>query len=91
MDPGASIAILEADTGTSKTESALLHYLRLFELREVDAACPPWRGTGQYAQLLQQRYQLAARKYGLGNALPSPDCSRFRVPAAPTAQLKLFE
>jgi CRISPR-associated endonuclease/helicase Cas3 len=33
---GGSIAILEAETGSGKTEAAVLHYLRLFNAGEVD-------------------------------------------------------
>ncbi len=49
------------------------------------------RGTGRYADLLEQRYILAARRFGLAESLPAPDCSRFRVPKSPAAQLGLFD
>ena len=34
--PDGSVAVLEADTGSGKTEAALLHYARLFQRGEVD-------------------------------------------------------
>jgi len=49
------------------------------------------RGTGRYADLLAQRSRLAANRYDLAESLPEPDCSQFRVPKSPTAQLGLFD
>jgi DNA repair photolyase len=56
------------------------------------------KGTGAYADLLAQRFAVAARRLGLerrGGGVAALDCSRFRVPAAEgkaaeTAQLALF-
>jgi CRISPR-associated endonuclease/helicase Cas3 len=36
LDPGPSLAILESETGSGKTEAALWHYLRLMEAGAVD-------------------------------------------------------
>ena len=56
------------------------------------------KGTGAYADLLAQRFAVAARRFGLerrGGGTSALDCSRFRVPdaatkAPETAQLALF-
>lgn len=48
------------------------------------------RGTGPYAELLGQRFQLACRKLGLALDSPDLDCDRFRPPAASGDQLSLF-
>lgn len=49
------------------------------------------RGTGQFAELIAQRFAKGCKRYGL-NQTPRPvlDCSRFRPPAA-NGQLSLFQ
>jgi DNA repair photolyase len=51
-------------------------------------------GTGPYAELLSQRFERAARQYGLNARDSAMDVSRFRVPDAPAAmaeaQMSLF-
>lgn len=48
------------------------------------------RGSGEYARLLQQRFQLACRRNGL-NARPlAMNTTRFHVPQTAHAQLSLF-
>jgi DNA repair photolyase len=52
-------------------------------------------GTGTYAELMEKRFDIACRRYGLnardgaGRERPDLDCSRFRPPS-PEGQLKLF-
>ena len=52
-------------------------------------------GTGNYAELMQKRFDIACRKHslncrdGAGRETPELDCSRFRPPS-PEGQLKLF-
>jgi DNA repair photolyase len=51
-------------------------------------------GTGRFAELIAQRFELACRRFGLnghGSCRPSPelDCTRFRPPSA-AGQLALF-
>ncbi|MFV3075654.1 PA0069 family radical SAM protein [Niveispirillum fermenti] len=48
------------------------------------------KGTGPYAELLRQRFRLAARRLGLNARRWDMDCSRFRVPPAVGDQLQLF-
>lgn len=50
------------------------------------------RGSGEYAELLAQRFRLARRRVGLDETLPALDVSRFRPPQAERArdQLELF-
>lgn len=56
-------------------------------------------GTGNFAELIARRFEIACRKYGLnsrddgtqaGRARPELDCSRFRPPAKNPGQLALF-
>jgi DNA repair photolyase len=52
------------------------------------------RGTGEYAELIDKRFDIACRRCGLnghggGRRTPELDCSRF-VPPSPPGQLKLF-
>jgi len=59
--------------------------------RENDATfCSRMRGTGEFADLIRQRFQIARRKFGLNTSLPPLDESQFRPPAKNTAQLNLF-
>src|SRR5687767_8808588 len=51
-------------------------------------------GTGNYAELMEKRFDIACRRFGLnghgaGREPPELDCSRFRPPS-PEGQLKLF-
>jgi DNA repair photolyase len=52
-------------------------------------------GTGNYAELMQKRFDIACRRFGLncrdgaGRETPDLDCTRFRPPS-PEGQLKLF-
>lgn len=52
------------------------------------------RGTGNYAELIARRFEIACRRCGLnghggGRRVPELDCTRF-VPPSPAGQLKLF-
>jgi len=52
------------------------------------------RGTGNYAELIDQRFDIACKRFGLnghggGRRTPELDCSMF-VPPSPAGQLKLF-
>jgi DNA repair photolyase len=52
------------------------------------------RGTGNYAELIDQRFEIACRRSGLnghggGRRLPELDCTSF-VPPSPAGQMKLF-
>jgi DNA repair photolyase len=52
------------------------------------------RGTGNYAELIEQRFAIACKRFGLnghggGRRTPELDCSKF-VPPSPAGQLKLF-
>jgi DNA repair photolyase len=44
-------------------------------------------GTGNFAELIEKRFEIAARKFGLNERTRDLDCSRFRPP---TPQLQLF-
>ena len=47
-------------------------------------------GTGNYAELMQKRFDIACRRFGINKReTPDLDCSRFRPPS-PEGQLKLF-
>ncbi len=48
------------------------------------------KGTGAYATLLRQRFELACRRLRIGQQHDALDCSRFRVPQPPDAQQRLF-
>jgi DNA repair photolyase len=49
------------------------------------------RGEGEFAELIRQRFTLAARRLGLArNRDLSLDCSLFRAPRAPSPQAELF-
>ncbi|MDH4324912.1 MAG: PA0069 family radical SAM protein [Betaproteobacteria bacterium] len=52
------------------------------------------RGTGNYAELVARRFDIACRRFGLnghggGRRTPELDCTRF-VPPSPSGQLRLF-
>ncbi len=47
-------------------------------------------GTGAVADLIAQRFELAARRLGLEGSLPILDCNRFEPPKRPGEQLSLF-
>ena len=52
------------------------------------------RGTGNFAELIAKRFQIACRRFGLnghggGRRVPELDCTRF-VPPSPAGQMKLF-
>jgi len=52
------------------------------------------RGTGNYAELIDKRFEIACRRFGLnghggGRRTPELDCTRF-VPRSPGGQMKLF-
>ena len=49
------------------------------------------RGTGQYAELLERRFEMARRRFGLDKKPDSLDVTRFRVPAQPGDQMALFD
>jgi DNA repair photolyase len=47
-------------------------------------------GTGNYAELMEKRFDIACRRFGLNaSETPNLDCGRFRPPS-PEGQLKLF-
>jgi DNA repair photolyase len=48
------------------------------------------RGTGAYAELLEQRFRAARARYGLDRPRPPLDTSRFRLPARRGDQMSLF-
>ena len=48
------------------------------------------RGTGQYAALLRQRFNVAIRRFGLQHRAVAPEISLFRVPGPSDAQGTLF-
>jgi hypothetical protein len=48
-------------------------------------------GSGDYAQLLGQRFELACRRLGLNREEPALDGGSFRVPARAGEQLGLFD
>ncbi|MDD3518452.1 MAG: PA0069 family radical SAM protein [Chromatiales bacterium] len=47
-------------------------------------------GEGVFAELIRQRFTLAARRLGLDRRLPELDCSRFRPPQPASGQMSLF-
>jgi DNA repair photolyase len=52
------------------------------------------RGTGNYAELIDKRFEIACKRFGLnghggGRRPPELDCARF-VPPSPGGQMKLF-
>ena len=50
------------------------------------------RGTGQFAELLAQRFRVAARRHGLNqHDTGSLDCSQFRVPVQSGDQMALWD
>ena len=48
------------------------------------------KGSGEYAELLRQRFQLALRRYGLKQRVHDLDASRFHRPERTGDQLELF-
>jgi DNA repair photolyase len=48
------------------------------------------KGTGPYADLLRQRFQLTVRRLKLNNRSWEMDCSKFRIPPSQGDQLRLF-
>jgi DNA repair photolyase len=48
------------------------------------------RGSGVYADLIEKRFDIACKRFGLNEARPALDTSRFRPPRADTPQLDLF-
>ncbi|ARE41611.1 Radical SAM domain protein [Rhodovulum sp. P5] len=48
------------------------------------------RGEGPYAEMIAQRFRVAAARLGLSEHLPEPTDSLFRVPPKPGDQLSLF-
>jgi hypothetical protein len=49
------------------------------------------RGEGPYAAMLHRRFRIARRRAGLDRGLPPLDASRFRAPARPGPQRRLFD
>jgi DNA repair photolyase len=49
------------------------------------------RGTGEYAEMLGKRFQIALRRFGLSAERPVLDIGRFRVPPKKGDQIHLFE
>jgi len=48
------------------------------------------RGTGAHAELLQRRFDVACRRFGLNENRGELDCTKFRLPRAAGAQGELF-
>lgn len=48
------------------------------------------RGTGEFAKLIEQRFELACRRVGLNKARAPLDTGKFKRPIAPSQQLDLF-
>lgn len=48
------------------------------------------RGTGQFADLIAQRFRAACRRYGLNKSREALDCTRFRIPPRSGDQLALI-
>lgn len=48
------------------------------------------RGSGHHAEMIAQRFKLAARRLGLDHAQPKLRCDLFQPPARPGDQLALF-
>ena len=48
------------------------------------------RGTGHYAEMVAQRFELAVKRFGLKTAAPPMRTDLFRKPVMPNAQLSLF-
>jgi DNA repair photolyase len=48
------------------------------------------RGTGPYADLLESRFRIAAKKYGLAERLPPLSAALFKPPTLPGHQPSLF-
>jgi len=48
------------------------------------------RGTGPYADLLEKRFRVAAKKHGLDQPLAPLDTTKFRRPTKPGEQFELF-
>jgi hypothetical protein len=47
-------------------------------------------GSGPYADMLRQRFQLSARRLGLAPAALQLDTAQFRQPASSPVQMDLF-
>ena len=48
------------------------------------------RGEGPYAELIEQRFQIARRRLGLHEKLPSLTCDLFKRPEPSSCQMELF-
>ena len=48
------------------------------------------RGTGHYAEMVAQRFELAVKRFGLKTAAPPMRTDLFRKPVMPNTQLSLF-
>ncbi len=49
------------------------------------------RGSGPYADLVEQRFQVALKKLGLAHRVPKLNCNLFRPPRPMVRQLDLFD
>lgn len=69
-DLDAQVVILEAETGSGKTEAALWHYMRLFETRNVDSLyfAVPTRAAA--VQLHRRVVNAAKRVFGEASSNP---------------------
>jgi DNA repair photolyase len=64
---------------------------QLHDGRDYDAAFGVrQRGRGAFAELIDKRFRIASRRFGLDRDQPALDTSRFRPPRASDAQLALF-
>lgn len=66
---------------------------RIREMRDGRENDPGWHtrmvGTGEFAQLLAQRFRKGRERFGLDKPWPELDCSKF-VPPSPAGQKSLF-
>ncbi len=70
----------------------VLHYMQ--DIHGGKLYCTNWgerhTGTGAYADLIAQRFQLAIKKSGVAHRLAPLDCSQFLPPHSSSIQMELF-
>jgi DNA repair photolyase len=49
------------------------------------------RGSGPYAELVEQRFQVAMKKLGLAHRVPKLNCDLFQPPRKSSDQLDFFD
>ena len=83
LDPPPQLVVLEAETGSGKTEAALLHFKRLFEAGLVDGlyfALP----TRSSASQIQDRAEWLGRNASFRPQTGHVSCWRFQAMCRPT-------